>query len=261
MKLARNLVAAAKPLVERFPRLALLYRLIRDSRFLTQKSVLTPFGFSFIGNVDMQKGVFEKEEAYLVNKMLEEADIFINIGANVGYYCCIALSMDRPVVAFEPIGLNLRLLYRNIMENNWGERIEIYPMALGDKSQLIEIYGGGTGASLVKGWSGIPETYKTIVPMTTLDNVIGARLSGKRCFIIVDIEGAESRMIQGAKTVLELDPKPVWMVEIASTAHQPDGVKVNPDILHTFDAFFDAGYDALTAVSYTHLTLPTIYSV
>jgi hypothetical protein len=44
-----------------------------------------------------------------------------------------------------------------------------------------------------------------------------------------------------------MDPKPVWMVEISITEHQPAGIKINPDLLSTFRIFWANGYEARLA--------------
>ena len=46
------------------------------------------------------------------------------------------------------------------------------------------------------------------VPVLSLDRVLGDELVGKRAFILVDIEGAELMMLQGAFETLMHDPRP-----------------------------------------------------
>ncbi len=245
-----------KPIIERFPRLAMTYRYVRDSWSIGQEPQATPLGFKLVGNRAMQNGQFEPEETQIVKKIVPYVNVVINVGANIGYYCCIALSQKKYVVAFEPINLNLRYLLRNIKANNWESKIEVYPVALSDKVGVIDIYGGGTGASLVKGWAGTSEQYSTLVPCSTLNNILGARLQGKRCFVIVDIEGAEKSMLAGASSMLELEPKPIWMMEISISEHQPKGVSINPNLLATFQTFWNRGYEALTADKHCRAIYP-----
>lgn len=243
----KQLIRFVKPLIERFPKLAMTYRYVRDSWQIYEEPQETQMGFKLVGNQSMQSGWFEPEETQIVKQILPCVDIVINVGANIGYYCCIALSQGKYVVAFEPINLNLRYLLRNIKANNWESRIEVYPVALSNKVGVIEIYGGGTGASLVKGWAGTPEQYVTLVPSTTLDNALNTRFQGKRCFILVDIEGAEQLMLEGASSIIDMVPRPVWMMEISISEHQPKGISVNPNLSSTFHFFWNNGYEAWTA--------------
>jgi FkbM family methyltransferase len=98
-------------------------------------------------------------------------------------------------MAFEPIDVNVRKLLSNIKANNLESRIEVYPIAVSNKGGVIEIYGGGIGASIMKVWAKTSEQYVTLVPCSTLNNVIGQRFQGKKCFINVDIEDPEQLML------------------------------------------------------------------
>lgn len=213
-------------------------------------------GFKLAGNPQMQEGRFEPEETQIVTHILPHVDVVVNVGANIGYYCAIALSKGKTVIAFEPMPLNLQYLYQNMRANNWEDRVEIYPMALSNRVGVIDLYGGGTGASLVKGWAGAPTQYSTPAPTSTLDNVLGSRFQGRNCFILVDIEGAEHLMLKGAATILQMQPRPIWLMEISIAEHQPEGVSQNPNLLSTFRTFWDAGYDAYTADKQLQPVLP-----
>jgi FkbM family methyltransferase len=246
MSLNNSLFSWAKPLVERFPRLAAIYRAMRDQLDLTAPAQ-SPWGFKLAGNAAMARGTFEPEETKLVRDILEDVDVLVNVGANVGYYCCHALSMNKSVIAFEPIQRNVRYLCRNIKLNGWS--CEIYPIALSNGIGVLEIYGGDTGASLVKGWAGIPEGYVTLAPYSTMDLVLGSRLENKKVLIVVDVEGAEKWVLEGSSELLRSTPRPTWLIEIAVSEHQPSGVRINPRLADTFQHMFDAGYRAYTADS------------
>lgn len=248
MFLLKWLVSLVKPLVSRFPRIAAMYRGIRDQLDGMEEPTLTPWGFKLAGNAAMAQGTFEPTETELVRKLLKDVDILVNVGANVGYYCCHALSMGKSVIAFEPMPRNLRFLCKNLKANGWSG-VEIFPIALSNNIGILEIYGGDTGASLVKGWAGIPESYKTTVPCSTMDTVLNTRLAGKRVLVLVDIEGAEKWMLEGASKILGSNPKPIWLVEIATNENQPLGVEINPNFLSTFQLFFQNGYEAFSANS------------
>lgn len=243
MSFKKWLISIARPLIDRFPRIATMYRSLRDQINFIDEPSMTPWGFKLSGNKSMAKGDFELTETELVRDILKDVDVLVNVGANVGYYCCHALSLGKQVIAFEPIQRNIRYLLRNIKSNGW-TGAEVFPLALSERVGVLEIYGGDTGASLVKGWAGIPEGYVTYVPSSTMDVVLGKRLKGKRTFILVDVEGAEKWVLEGAALMLCNDPKPVWLVEITAKEHQPSGVGMNPNFASTFRIFFQNGYQA-----------------
>lgn len=248
MSIARKITASLKPLVERSPRLAAAYRTFRDEADYMRPPIQSPWGFKLSGNEAMARGEFEPKETDVVRKLLQDVDVLVNVGANVGYYCSHALSMGKEVIAFEPMQRNLRFLCHNVKINGWRD-IEIFPLALSSSPDILEIFGADTGASLVKGWAGTPESHVTLVPASTLDLVLGHRLQGKKTLFLMDVEGAELAVLQGAAAALRSEPKPVWMIEIASAEHQPQGVAVNPNFSRTFQAMHDAGYAAFTADS------------
>jgi len=236
-----------KPLIEKFPKISAIYRQLRDSKALNQSPKMTPLGFKFNGNKAMENALFEPFETELVKKIFSKVDVVVNVGANIGYYVCFALKSNKKTIAFEPIDLNLKYLLRNIKANDWENKCEVFPMALGNEVGVTEIYGGGTGASLLKGWAGTPETYSTLVPCSTLDIVLGDRFAGERLFIIMDIEGAENLALEGANKILDMMPKPIWLVEIAGEVHLPKGEKISESILKTFEFFWSRGYISKTA--------------
>lgn len=245
MVIAKWPISLARSLVERFPRAATIYRSVRDQLDCMEEPNATRWGFKLAGNTAMAQGTFEPTETELVRSILKDVDILVNVGTNVGYYCCHALSLGKPVIAFEPIERNLRYLYKNIKSNRWSGA-EVYPIALSNSVGVLEIYGGNTGASLVKGWAGTHESYVKLVPSSTMDVVLGNRLRGKRALILVDVEGAEKWMLEGATIMLANDPKPIWVVEIATTDHMPHGVEMNPNFKSTFALFFQNGYRSFT---------------
>lgn len=209
--------------------------------------VKNPQGFWFTGNKLMQSGQFEVEETRIVQELLGDVDVLINIGANIGYYCCIALERKKRVIAFEPLPRNLEFLMKNVTLNGMEDFIEIFPMALSSSCGIARFFGGGTGASLIEGWAGQSEDQVTLVPMSTLDIVLGNRMQGTRCLVLIDVEGSELTMLQSATKMLTSSPRPIWFVEISVNEHQPEGTLMNPDLVATFEIFFEAGYQAFTA--------------
>ncbi len=236
-----------RSVAEFFPTLLSIYRNMRDLLERRRSPKTTPWGFTLAGHEAMAAGIFEPQETKLIRELLREVDILINVGANVGYYCCHALSLGKPVIAVEPIARNLHYLLSNIRNNGWAKQAQVYPVALGRDSDILEMWGGGTGASMVKGWASIPESYVTQVPVLSLDGVLGNTLQNKRALILVDIEGSELMMLEGAAQALLNEPRPIWMMEISTTEHQPAGTAINPKFAATFAAFFDHGYRAFTA--------------
>jgi FkbM family methyltransferase len=192
----------------------------------------------------MVHGKFEQEETPLIRRLIARNDIFVNIGANVGYYCCFAAKDGKQVIAFEPHAVNSRLLLRNFEINGFSDQAEIYPTAVGAKCGILKLFGSGTAASLVEGWASIPPENSTLVPVITLDGVLRGRYEDQSIFILIDVEGAELSVLEGAVETLNRKHKPWWLIEITVSEHQPAGIAVNPNLLATFDLLYNAGYEA-----------------
>ena len=236
-----------KTIVEPFPFAAKFFRDLRDLSDRQQPPEITPWGFLLCGDSQMAGGEFEPIETQLVRDFLKDVDVFVNVGANIGYYCCHALNLGKPCIAVEPILRNIYYLLKNIQINGWQEQAEIFPVAAGANTSILNIWGGGTGASLIKGWASIPEGYVAQVPVLSLDRIALNSINGKRTLILVDVEGAEYFMLLGAQEILNLMPRPVWVMEITASENQPDGLHINPYFEKTFNLFFDAGYKAFLA--------------
>jgi len=206
---------------------------------------ITPLGFVFLGSNSihhkaMQKGEFESLEVEWLNEQFNSIDYFIDIGANIGYFSCIARSKGKFVIAVEPLWKNLQMLLRNI-ELNSGPPVEVFPLALSAEIGTMNLYGlSSTGASLLANWAGAPVSAVRRVPVTTLDNILGGRFIDKRLLIKIDVEGFEYQLLNGSKTTLDRKLKPVWLIEITNSQFHPQGL--NPHFEDTFQEFWRRGY-------------------
>ena len=233
-----------KFLKNKIPRVINIYRILKF-QLKNKKIYKTKWGFKFIGNEKMAKGEFEVFETEIVRRLLKETEIFVNVGANIGYYCCHALDMNNYVIAFEPMPNNLYFLYKNIEINNWAE-INVYPVALSNKSGITKIYGDNTGASIIKGWGNFEEEYSTIVPKFTLDELLKERFFNKKLLFLIDIEGSEFEMLEGSKSFINLEPSPIWIVEIVLESDILNKEFNFKRYMNTFEIFFKHGYNAFT---------------
>jgi FkbM family methyltransferase len=243
--MSRAVIKIVKPLVEQIPPIARAYRNFRDRAQLKRRPVRTPLGFYLVGNRSMEEGYFEPQETRLIENILPHVDCLVDVGANIGYYVCLARSRSKHVIAFEPIALNLQLLLRNVEANEWKDGVEIYPLAVSNRCGIVQMHGGGTGASLITGWAGVSDSYVSHLPATTLDTTLNERLRGKRSLFIIDVEGAEVDVLAGATAQLALTPKPLWIVEIIYS--QPGGIGKNPNFKRPFETFWRNGYECWTA--------------
>lgn len=248
----RSAAATAGSAVEKLVRLRNNARDVYYSFSPTVRHIerMTPYGFSMIAGNSMhhrlmQDGTFEPEEVALISDHLGRADVFVDIGANIGFYSCLARSLGKHAVIIEPQEQNLRFVYANLAANHWDD-VEVFPLGLSARAGVETLYGvSSTGASLVAGWAAQPRGFHKSIPVSTLDILLGSRFAGRTMFIKLDVEGFEYQVLRGCSGILAMAPKPTWMVEICLSDYHPGGS--NADYRETFSVFFDAGYDARTA--------------
>ncbi|HET9717983.1 MAG TPA: FkbM family methyltransferase, partial [Pseudolabrys sp.] len=163
-----------------------VYRLMRDKRAAMAPPIQTKFGFKFSGNRLMADGEFETEEVEVFLKYLKNSVACIDIGANVGFYTCLAAAHGKKVIAVEPLTSNLTALYQNIVVNGF-EDVEVFPVALANGPGISRLHGHNTGASFLPGWAGASEASYELVPVSTLDLIVNTRFTGQTVLIKMDV--------------------------------------------------------------------------
>jgi FkbM family methyltransferase len=232
-------------LVDRyFPPASRGYRRARDYlQFKWRKPYQTRFGFQLFGDAGLDQSRSEAGETACFQSCLKPVDVVLDVGANVGLFTCLAAQAGKPVLAFEPHPLNLQWLYRNLLMNHF-DGPEVFPMAISNRAGVMPLFGGGQGASLIPGWSGMNSTYKTIVPVNTLDNVASGRFREQLILFKMDVEGNEFDALQGATTLLDQTPAPMWIIEHGLKENFGGGI--NPHFQELFQLFWTRGYSAFS---------------
>ena len=155
-----------------------------------------------IDDTIMNLGFWEPDMSKLIRKNLRKWDVFLDIGANIGYFSLLASSIvgnEGEVLAFEPSSKNFAELQKNIALNNFSN-ISAIRHAVSNTATTKNLFYNPTnpgGSSLVEnlhsGKEG--ESIETIV----LDDFLGEK---KIDFIKMDIEGYEYFAILGMKKIL-----------------------------------------------------------
>jgi FkbM family methyltransferase len=227
------------------PSLARAYRRARDtfqaSRF---KPEPTGLGFSILRGGEYANRLVGTELPAF-QRCVAEADLFVDVGANVGFFTLLASRQGVSTLAVEPSPLNLKHLHRNLRQAAGPGPVEVLPLAISDAVGVIDLLGSGQGASVRPGWGGIASNYATPVPMTTLDSILSGREG--RLLIKIDVEGNEDAVIRGASTTLGRSPRPTWLVE-----HGPE---VRAGYVEFFDEFWQRDYRVI-ALPDTRATVP-----
>jgi FkbM family methyltransferase len=174
-------------------------------------------------------GVWEPVETQVILNRLQAGDVFIDIGANIGYYSVLAsivVGDGGRVVAFEPEPSNYALLAANCKINAL-TNIQLVNAAVSDSPGAQDLFvssfnrgdnrlcfGDGTGASVQ-------------VATVVLDETFLPKDPNQRLIVKIDTQGWEAAIILGnfdtlaSATMILFEWSPAW---ITRNGHDPLGL-------------------------------------
>lgn len=194
------------------------------------------------------QGYYEKSITQYLLDELHKYDMFIDIGANEGYYSILAKKLRENhihVLAFEPSPSNVQKLKEHIETNQLSGQIELHKCAVGDTKEILEFKEFALSGMLTSGTKeklAPSEFLFTILPFLfstfkteciPLDSVASLSDTSKKKLFKIDVEGSEYSVLLGMKNILK-NPNSSFIVEITPN---DNGSKV-------FDLFFQEGYEA-----------------
>lgn len=147
-------------------------------------------------------GLHEHREMGFLLHVLREADLFLDVGANVGSYTILASgAVGARSVTVEPVPSTFVHLQRNVALNGLGGRVQCWQGGLAERSGTLRfttdfdtvnhvLTAGERGAAIE-------------VPVTTLDELVGDEIPA---LIKIDVEGYEWSVLKGARRALA-DPR------------------------------------------------------
>jgi FkbM family methyltransferase len=164
--------------------------------------------------VDSPDGVtrYDALQLQLLASTLREGDTAIDIGAHAGQYCIAMAALcgaTGRVVAFEPDPHARRLLERNLRLNPRLKRPVVEARAVSDASGEAVLYsrGGNTQSSLARSaveFTAEQRSEPIRVQLVALDAYLAEHGLAPR-WVKIDAEGAEIRILRGARALLAGD--------------------------------------------------------
>jgi FkbM family methyltransferase len=174
-------------------------------------------------------GSFEPNEFAFLDTVLKPGMVFVDVGANDGYYTLFAakrVGAQGRVLAVEPSTRERVNLKRNIARNGL-DNITVLPMALGATSgtaelQLAQYSHSGHNTLGRFANDGVQVESVEQVKMCTLDSVAHDMALDRLDLLKIDVEGAEANVIAGAREILA-GTQPLIMLEISDKALRGQG--------------------------------------
>ena len=139
--------------------------------------------------------------AFLVSQ-LNEGDVFVDVGANIGYftvYAGLCVGRSGRVHAMEPDDDNALLLEANLALNKI-TNVKVNRIAISDEPGEVTLYRGGFNAGA---HSLLPKpdlASGAQVKVTTLDDLLRQEVTPK--LIKIDVQGLEMQVLAGMKELL-----------------------------------------------------------
>jgi len=167
-------------------------------------------------------GIHEKFETDLVKQEIKKGDVVIDIGANIGYYTLIFAKLvgdTGKVFAFEPDPTNFELLRKNIEANGY-KNVMLNQKALSDKEGKVALtlIKQNTAGHHISSAQQAPKNSIQVDTITADDYF--KNFDHKIDFIKMDVEGAESKVLNGMTNLLRNNVDLKMMVE-----YNPDGIR------------------------------------
>jgi FkbM family methyltransferase len=184
------------------------------------------------------QGILEPALTVLVHEFLRPGMRAMDVGAHIGYYTVLMAGLvgsSGEVYSFEPVPGNFQLLKENCLLNHCAHVCRLFNTALGKEEGTgnIHVFPHDTASStfaqlpgsLLQFWPSRPRT--EAVSITTLDQVMSSAGFPPFDFIKMDVEGAESLVLEGGTEFLRkcLLPHTVIALELNPLAMAGLGIE------------------------------------
>jgi FkbM family methyltransferase len=218
--------------------------LLARTKFGDLMEVQTP---DVIGSVIYTTGVWEPLITQYLYTHLRQGDIFIDVGANIGYYTLLAARLVGPrgsVYSIEASPTIYRKLAQNVARNRLQNTTLVDAAAAGEKGTLSIFQANEENLGHATTVESLAQKERMKLEGTvradTLQNLVGADLLKAR-IIKVDVEGAELPVLEPLFSSLrDFRSDTEWLLELSSM-HSAGGQE---DVDKIFSAFVSAGHQA-----------------
>ena len=169
--------------------------------------------------------------AACITSLLHRDSIFVDVGANVGYFTLLASSLDAHVVSYEPTPSVFARLRENVDLN--GYDAQLVNAAVMDKPGTLSLHLSGDDPEANSLFGDEPNS--VCVPAVALDEDLAARGIQHVDLLKIDAEGAEAFVLDGATRLLSSPDAPAIIVEVNAFTLKCAGFKPS-DILSRLES-------------------------
>jgi FkbM family methyltransferase len=150
--------------------------------------------------VNVYCGLWEYEDMAFVLHLLRPADLFVDVGANIGSYTILASgAAGARSLSIEPVPATFLHLQENIWLNNLAGRVELQNIGISAESGVLRFSSDQDTVNHVLAAGEFART-ETKVPVCSLDSLLQGRVPR---LIKIDVEGFERQVLAGAPHCLQ----------------------------------------------------------
>ena len=191
-----------------------------NGRFVTPDRLALDLDLGTYPDVCMAFGLYEKDTARALARLLKKGSHFADVGANLGYFTLLAarkVGDGGRVDAFEPDPANRARLIDHLQLNALADRVSVHPAAASDAPGTLPLYHPTAGAHNHGESSFFPSQFGPDAPSATATAVptvrLDAALDRVPDVVKLDVEGAELAAIRGMAGWLTSPRPPALIVE------------------------------------------------
>lgn len=156
-------------------------------------------------------GLYEKAETKFFHSVCQPGMIFLDLGANFGYYTALALAAGASVIALEPDPECFQYLSQTIAANPGDARL--FRVAAGSQPGQMTLYRSGENRGDNRLYPHSCSTSEEVVEVCTVDTLLAEIGVTRVDFIKIDVQGFEGHALAGMRETLRNSPDVVIMAE------------------------------------------------
>ncbi len=193
-------------------------------------------------------GVWEPVITRYLSEELAEGDVFIDVGANIGYHSLLAsrlVGATGKVFAIEAASSTFSKLQENLSRNDAGN-VTAFHVAVSDTAAQVPVWlsakGDSPGTTTLSHVAQQRNTLKMVetVEARPLQQIVDVETIRRARFIKIDVEGAEWAVIKSLAELLKtVSPRTEFIIEVDEVLVRHSGGTIGA----FFDYFSAAGFE------------------
>jgi FkbM family methyltransferase len=161
-------------------------------------------------------GSYEFDKQRLLVKAIKTGTVFLDIGANVGFYTLLASVLvgdEGQVFAFEPLPKNIDFLERHLKINDI-QNVTVFRAAVSDRTGTASFQEGASNSE-----GHLSEKGMITVELLSLDDLFFKGILPLPDYMKIDVEGAEFSVLKGAQHILTVGRPTIFLATHGSEVH------------------------------------------